>query len=112
MFSSTIKFSLFNIISTVFSLTPVQNINFKKSLITGPGLLDNSQLPYHYFYIHPFDKTTENLIESSVQNPKTGKPYNPDDLFRVEAEVTYSSGSKQKFQTVILSRGDGQYTAC
>jgi hypothetical protein len=31
------------------------------------------------------------------------------DLFTVEAELIYSSGGTQLFQTVVLSRGDGQY---
>lgn len=107
--SFTTLMFVFTTFSNTTSSTSLENVDFTRSVITGPGLLHNSQLPYHYFYIHPFDKSTENLVNSSIINPKTERPFRPTDLFTVEAELTYSSGGKQLFQTVVLSRGNGQY---
>ena len=70
-----------------------------------------SQLPYHYFYIKPRSKLTQNYIQSSIVNPETGTPYGGAELFTVKAKIHHSTDDAhfREFNLPVLSRGDGQY---
>ena len=84
-------------LSVVQSTTPDKNVYLSdvdpdNLEITGPGLINNSQLPYHYFFIKPKLKSNPNkFIESSIlsknnnennENNKN-KPIPAKDLFEV-----------------------------
>ena len=80
---------LLSILSSVQSTTPDKNVYLSdvdpdNLEITGPGLINNSQLPYHYFFIKPKLKSNSNkFIESSILSKNENKPIPAKDLFEV-----------------------------
>ena len=106
LFSSLILLTICCSVNSIY----LSDVDFDKTKISGPGLVPNSQLPYHYFYIQLKDKKLGHFLNESIVDEENNLPIEPNEIFKVSIRYDTQDSTSRKGQNLkIRTTSVGKY---